>query len=136
MALTPLSRRKTETYSDFHKDLTLSPVNFDISRKLDEDSIKESIRNIVMTNRGERLFQPNLGCDIRRMLFENFTPDMVITAKDMINNAVKTFEPRAEIVGVDIITGIDINSLDIIIVYSIINRQEPLTLVITLDKVR
>ena len=136
MALTPLSRRKTETYSDFHKDLTLSPVNFDISRKLDEDSIKESIRNIVMTNRGERLFQPNLGCDIRRMLFENFTPDMVITAKDMINNAVKTFEPRAEIVGVDIITGVDINSLDIIIVYSIINRQEPLTLVITLDKVR
>lgn len=136
MALTPLSRRKTETYSDFHKDLTLSPVNFDISRKLDEDSIKESIRNIVMTNRGERLFQPNLGCDIRRMLFENFTPDMVITAKDMINNAIKTFEPRAELVGVDIITGVDINSLDIIIVYSIINRQEPLTLVITLDKVR
>ena len=136
MALTPLSRRKVETYADFHKDLTLSPVNFDLSRKIDEDSIKESIRNIVMTNRGERLFQPNLGCDIRGMLFENFTPDMVVTAKEMISNAIKSFEPRAELIGVDIITSIDTNNLDVIIVYSIINRQEPLTLVITLDKVR
>lgn len=136
MALTPLSRRKTETYADFHKDLTLSPVNFDLSRKIDEDSIKESIRNIIMTNRGERLFQPNIGCDIRRMLFENFTPDMVITAKEMISNAIESFEPRVELIGVDIITAIDSNSLEVIIVYSIINRQEPLTLVITLDKVR
>lgn len=136
MALTPLSRRKAETYADFHKDLTLSPVNFDLSRKIDEDSIKESIRNIVMTNRGERLFQPNIGCDIRRMLFENFTPDMVVTAKEMISNAITSFEPRAELIDVDIITAIDSNSLEVIIVYSIINRQEPLTLVITLDKVR
>ena len=136
MTLTPLSRRKVETYADFHKDLTLSPVNFDLSRKIDEDSIKESIRNIVMTNRGERLFQPNIGCDIRGMLFENFTPDMVVTAKEMISNVIQSFEPRAELIGVDIITAVDSNSLEVIIVYSIINRQEPLTLVITLDKVR
>lgn len=136
MALTPLSRRKAETYADFHKDLTLSPVNFDLSRKIDEDSIKESIRNIVMTNRGERLFQPNIGCDIRRMLFEHFTPDMIVTAKEMISNSIQSFEPRAELIGVDIITAVDSNSLEVIIVYSIINRQEPLTLVITLDKVR
>lgn len=136
MVLTPLSRRKTETYSDFHKDLTLSPVNFDLSRKIDEESIKESLRNIVLTNRGERLFQPNLGCDIRSLLFENFTPDMVITAKDMISNAVKAFEPRVELIGVDIISSVDKNILDIVIVFSVINKEEPLTLVVTLDKVR
>lgn len=136
MVLTPLSRRKTETYSDFHKDLTLSPVNFDISRKIDEESIKESLRNIVLTNRGERLFQPNLGCDIRSLLFENFTPDMVITAKDMISNAIRAFEPRVELIGVDIVSSIDDNFLNIVIVFSVINKEEPLTLVVTLDKVR
>lgn len=136
MVLTPLSRRKTETYSDFHKDLTLSPVNFDVSRKIDDESIKESLRNIILTNRGERLFQPNLGCDVRSMLFENFTPDMVITAKDMISNAIKAFEPRIELIGVDIITSVDSNALNIVIVFSVINKEEPLTLVVTLDKVR
>ena len=136
MALTPLSRRKSETYTDFHKTLLLNPVNSDISRKIDEDSVKESIRNIVMTNRGERLFQPNIGCDIRSMLFENFTPPMVVTAKEMITASVQSFEPRAEIIGVDIIGAIDNNSIDVIIVYRIINIQEPLTVTITLDRVR
>lgn len=136
MALTPLSRRKPETYSDFHKDLTISPVNFDLARKIDDDSIKESLKNIVMTSRGERLFQPNLGCDIRSMLFENFTPDMVITAKEMISSAIKAFEPRVDLIGVDIISSIDKNEVNVVIVFSVINREEPLTLVITLDKVR
>jgi len=136
MVLTPLSRRKVETHSDFHKDMTLSPVNFDVARKIDEDSIKESLRNLILTNRGERLFQPNIGCDIRSLLFENFTPDMVITAKEMITNTIKAHEPRVELIGVDILSSIDDNKINVVIVFSVINKQEPLTLTVTLDRVR
>lgn len=134
--LTPQSRRKPETYSDFFKDLTLSPINNDLARKIDEDSIKESIKNLVLTDRGERLFQPNLGCDIRKMMFENIGPDTILLVKEMIRNTIKTYEPRVAIIGIDVIAPPDQLSLFITIVFSIINKEEPITLNITLERVR
>lgn len=134
--ITPQSRRKQETYSDLFKDLTLSPVNNDIARRVDEDSIKESIKNLVLTDRGERLFQPNLGCDIRKILFENITPDTIIVAREMITNTLKAYEPRAAIIGVDIRALADGTTIVITIVFNVINREEPVTLNITLERVR
>lgn len=134
--LTPQSRRKIETYSDFFKDLTLSPINNDLARKIDEDSIKEAIKNLVLTDRGERLFQPNLGCDVRSMLFENVGPDTILLVKEMIRNTVKTYEPRVEIIGIDVTAPPDQLSLFITITFSIINKEEPITLNITLERVR
>lgn len=134
--ITPQSRKKQETYSDFFKDLTLSPVNNDVARKVDEDSIKESIKNLVLTDRGERLFQPNLGCDIRKILFENITPDTIIVAREMIMNTLKAYEPRAAIIGVDIRTLPDEHTVIITIVFNVINKEEPVTLNITLERVR
>ncbi len=136
MAITPSSRRKTETYSDFHKDLTQSPVNFDLARKIDEESIKESIKNLVLTDRGERLFQPNIGCDVRRMLFENAGPDTIVIIKEMIKSTIKTYEPRCNLLGVDVIASIDDLRFTIIITFNVINRAEPITLTVTLDRVK
>ena len=133
--ITPQSRKKPETYSDFFKDLTLSPINNDVARKIDEDSIKESIKNLVLTDRGERPFQPNIGCDIRKILFENISPDTIIIAKEMIINTLKTYEPRAAIIGVDIHAPADGYTLVITIVFNVINREEPVTLNITLERV-
>ena len=134
--LTPLTRRKPETYSDFFKDLTISPINNDLARKVDEESVKESIKNLVLTNRGERLFQPNLGCDVRKLLFDNIGPDTIVIAKEMIKNVLEAYEPRADVIGVDVIGDLDKNAVTINIVYSVINREEPLSLSITLDRVR
>jgi phage baseplate assembly protein W len=136
MAITPASRRKPETYSDFHKDLTQSPVNFDLARKIDEESIKESIKNLVMTDRGERLFQPNIGCDVRKMLFENAGADTIVIIKEMIKSTVKTYEPRANLLGVDILASVDELRFTIIITFNVINRAEPITLTVTLDRVK
>lgn len=134
--ITPQSRRKPETYSDFFKDLTLSPINSDLARKIDEDSIKESIKNLVLTDRGERPFQPDIGCDIRKILFDNISPDTIIIAREMIVNTLKTYEPRAAIIGVDIRALADEHTLIITIVFNVINREEPVTLNITLERVR
>lgn len=136
MAITPTSRRRPETYSDFHKDLTQSPVNFDLARKIDEESIKESIKNLILTDRGERLFQPTLGCDIRKMLFENISPDVIIVIKEMIKATIQNYEPRCNLIAVDVLSSIDDNSITIIITFNVINIAEPVTLTITLDRVR
>lgn len=136
MAITPLSRRKAGTYSDFHKDLTLSPVNFDLARKVDEESIKESMKNLILTDRGERLFQPNIGCGIRRILFENAGPETSILAKQLIKETIEAYEPRVNLIGVDVIFNIDLNNANIIITFNVINKEEPIVFNITLDRVR
>lgn len=136
MAITPLSRRKASTYADFHKDLTLSPINFDLARKVDEDAIKESIKNLILTDRGERLFQPNVGCGIRRILFENAGPETSILAKQLIKETIDAYEPRVNLIGVDVIFNVDLNNANIIITFNVINKEEPIVFNITLDRVR
>lgn len=135
MAITPLSRR-TETYSDFFKDMTQSLVNADLARKIDENSVKESVRNLILTNRGERLFQPDVGCDIRQLLFENISADTIIIAKELIRTTIENYEPRCSILGIDILASLDSNDVGIIITFNIINREEPVVLTLTLDRVR
>jgi phage baseplate assembly protein W len=136
MSITPLTRRKPEVYSDFYKDLTLSLINFDLARRIDEESIKESIRNLILTDRGERLFQPNIGCDIRKLLFENIGPDTIVVAKELIRTTIESHEPRAALIGVDVLSAIDDNKINIIVTFNIINRQDPISLNITLYRVR
>jgi len=134
--LTPTTRRKPEIYSDFHKDMTQSPINFDLARKIDEEAVKESIRNLILTDRGERLFQPDIGSDVRKMLFENITNATIELIKDLISTTIRNYEPRVNLIGVDVITSIDSLQLDVIITFNIINRLEPVTFVITLDRAR
>lgn len=136
LLITPLSARRTNTYSDVPKTMDISPVNSDTLRLTDEESVMESIRNLVMTNRGERKFQPELGCDIRKILFENMTFDVITLAREMVESTIKSYEPRCNLIGVDIIPDINQNLVSIIIVFSMINREEPVTFTITLNKVR
>jgi hypothetical protein len=116
--------------------MTQSPVNADLARKVDENSVKESVRNLILTNRGERLFQPEIGCDIRQLLFENISPDTIIVAKEIIRTTIENYEPRCNIIGIDILGSIDSNNIGIIITFNIINREEPVVLTLTLDRVR
>lgn len=134
--LTPITKRKPEIYSDFHKDMTQSPINFDLARKLDEEAVKESIKNLILTDRGERLFQPEIGSDIRKMLFENIDNATIEVIKDLVRTTIRNYEPRVNLIGVDVLTSIDSLQVDIIITFNIINRLEPVTFVVTLDRVR
>lgn len=134
--LTPTFRRKPEVYSDFHKDLTQSPVNFDLARKIDEESVKESIRNLLLTDRGERLFQPEIGSDIRKMLFENVTTATLEVIKDLVRTTLRNYEPRINLIGVDVLSSIDSLQIDIVVTFNIINRIEPIVFTVTLDRVR
>ena len=135
MSLTPLSRR-VESYSDLYKTMDISKISADLLKLSDEQAVKESIKNLILTNRGERLFQPEVGCSIRELLFENFTPDTIITAKEAIRTTLENYEPRAGIIGIDVLGDIDGNTLNIIITFTVINKETPITLSLTLDRVR
>ena len=133
--LTPLSRRR-EIHSDFHKDLALLPGRNDIGRLVNENAVKEAIKNILLTDKGERLFQPRLGGDIRAMLFENASPITSIIMRDRIEDVLNAYEPRCGLLDVEVIGDIDSNTVKINVVFHVINSETPQTLSIDIDRVR
>lgn len=134
--ITPTTRKRSSIYSDFYKDFTQNVVNADIARRTDEEAVKEAIRNLVLTDKLERPFQPDLGCNIRKMLFENIMPETLELIKTMIQETLDAYEPRANILAVDVVSNIDDNKVRVRIVFNVINIIEPITLEFSLTKVR
>lgn len=134
-ALTPLSRR-ISLYSDFHKDLTISPISKDLAVKRDEDSVKEAMKNLLLTDRGERPFQPFLGGDIRSMLFEQMTPAVLKLLEEKVKDVINNHEPRVELIKVEVIGDYDKNGVYVNIYFYLRNYEEELTLTVFLERVR
>ena len=137
--------RKTKTtpqtakplvYSDFYSNFDLELVKKDLLSYKNEDSVKRSIRNILLTDKGERFFNPTFGSDIRKMLFENFSPSTEQVVADLIKNAIGNHEPRANVIDVNVSGNPDQNSMYINIVFSVINKAEPVTLELILNRIR
>ena len=102
----------------------------------DEDAVKESIKNLILTNRGERLMQPNLGGDIQAMLFENITPSVITLIEDKVRDTIEINEPRAELVDVIVSSNIDDNQVNVKIVFYIKNVEQPIALDVFLERTR
>ena len=75
---------KNQIYSDFLNDLTPHPVVKDIVRFTNEAAVNRSLRNLLQTDKGERLYQPTLGTDIRKLLFE----PMIASTAELISKFV------------------------------------------------
>ena len=148
MPLTPLSAKR-ELYADFGRDIARHPLTDDVVRKTNEDAVKESIRNIVLTNKGERPFQPNFGCDVRKLLFENYTPQTSTLIEQTIRSSIAAYEPRAEVTDIRISpTAKTIGQLvadeqilfsdgvRITIQFEVINVISPITLELILKQIR
>lgn len=133
--ITPVTK-KQELYSDFLMNLDENPVSFDLARKTNEESVKQAIKNLLLTDKGERPYQPNLGCNIRQLLFDTITPDTIIVMRELIQETLDAYETRATIIGVDVTSSIDDNAVNIAVVFSVINSSEPVTLVTSLTRVR
>jgi phage baseplate assembly protein W len=123
-------------FSDFTSGFVKDPDSKDVIKVTNEDSVKSSIRNIVLTDRTQRFFNAQFGCDIRKMLFENIEPTTEAAIKKLITNAIENYEPRAELLDV-VVSGIeDQNAYSIIIVFNTINNVVPEKLELILTRVR
>mgnify|MGYP006100145429 CR=1 FL=1 len=135
MSLSPRTR-SAEFFSDFTRNLETIPGRTDLSRLVNENAVRESIYNLVMTDRGERLFQPNIGCDIRGSLFENIDPSSILILKENIKSTIKTYEPRCNLRDVEVTANVDTNDIQVKIVFSVINSNNTSSLTIDLNRVR
>lgn len=127
---------KTILYSDLSTNFDIHPNKKDVMRTFNEEAVKRSVRNIIMTVRGERLMDPQYGSDINSILFENMTPSSEEMLKEYITTAINNYEPRANIIAVVVTALYDMNAYGVTIVFSTINRKEPVTIELLINRVR
>jgi hypothetical protein len=128
--------RKTQIYSDFLSNLNPHPVAKDIVKYVNEQAVAKSIRNLMLTNRRERFFQPDLGSNIRSLLFEPMGSDTAQLIISFIRQTLENYEPRAKILNIQAVPDYDNNLYQVKVVFMVINKQEPVTVDVTLDRVR
>lgn len=129
-------KRNTKNFADFNMLFTASPATGDITKKVDEEDIKTSIRNLISTKNYERPFHPEIGCQLFALLFENFTSVTSQVMKKTIFDAINKFEPRVNVLDVKLTETQDQNNLDVSITFSILNTERPVTLNTTIQRVR
>ena len=134
--ITPRTRKIETVYADFHKDLTVNPFSNDLALKVDEESVKESLKNIILMAKGEKLFQPSFGGNIRALLFELNSPATIKLIQEQIKNTINNYEPRVQLIDVEVYSLIDDNKIAIKIIYALRNREEPLQVEFILERVR
>jgi len=127
---------KKAVYSDFFTDFSRNSVTGQLNKKTNAEAVKQSIRNLLLTNRYERPFQPELGSGLTGLLFENYTPGLELRAKKMVEEVFDNHEPRAELLSIEVGGNPDQNSLSFRIHFRIINTTEPETLEIILERAR
>lgn len=127
---------RAPAYSDFFVNFNKHPETGALIRSVNEDSVRKALRNLLLTNKGERLYKPNLGCDIKKILFEPMTPVTTDTLRTYIEDAIRTNEPRVRTLGIDVVPDEIANAYRVAIVYEVINNTQPQTLTLTLYRVR
>tara|TARA_A100001234_G_scaffold67415_1_gene59165 strand:- start:353 stop:769 length:417 start_codon:yes stop_codon:yes gene_type:complete len=108
----------------YFRDISLSfskhPVTGDIGALVNEDAIKRSVENLVRTKLGDRFFNPRLGSNIEKSLFEIPDPDIAYNLEDDIYVLLENFEPRINNVKCRISYPLDSNDLNVTIGYDIV----------------
>lgn len=127
---------KENQFADFFNNFDTSLNKNDITLRVNEEAVKNSIRNLLLTNRGDRFFNPTLGGDVRAMLFENISSITSNNLKDLIETAIENYEPRAQLLDVSVVPDFDRNAYNITIVFSVINNSDPVFLELLLNRIR
>lgn len=142
MAIIKKAQTKTQVkvsnliYSDMFTNLDVHPNKLDLALHYNEDSVIRSIRNILLTDRGEKLFNPLFGSDIRALLFEHFSPQTESDLKHYIQLAIGNYEPRVNLIDVIVSALPDESAYVVTITFSVINRSDPITIDILLNRIR
>lgn len=123
-------------YTDFLNDFQKNPNSGALASLTNDEAVKNSIKNLILTNQGERFYQPLIGSQIRAMLFEPFSVTTKNTIEQLIREAINNYEPRAQLHDVRVDDDIDRNGVYVTIVFSIINIPTPVNLNLFLSRVR
>lgn len=128
--------KKSDQFSDFLINFDKNPITGALARVINDESIKQSLRNLILTAPGERPYNNTIGCGVYRLLFEPMDAITAMAIENEIRSTILNFEPRVSLVNVSVNPREEDQSYYIDIVFSIINTQVVSQLSLTLNKVR
>lgn len=115
--------RASKSFKDVSMSFKVSPLTFDLIANKNETAIARSIRNLILTVPGERPFNPELGSQVSRLLFEPLDSITTESLKEQIENTINNFEPRVKLSQVIVQPNYDDGEYDISIRYSIVGIE-------------
>ena len=130
------SKKSTRTYVDLDLDFTRLPVTNDVVKITDVEAVKRSVKNLINTQFYERPFHPELGCGVRDMLFENYTPMTGIFMRRKIEEVLSNYEPRASLSSIQVNEQMDRNAIDVVVNFYVLNLPNPVSVTTTLQRIR
>ena len=130
----------TYIYKDLSLFFTPNPVSGDVTMVTDVQDIKRSVRNLVMTNRFEKPFHPEIASHVRDLLFEPFSPVTINLLRNRIETVLTNYEPRVTLTDVQVedpdFQKMDNNELNVRIFFTLKNDPEIQTVDVLLERVR
>jgi phage baseplate assembly protein W len=112
--------RVSKAFRDTSLSFQVNPLNKDLIALRNETAISRSVRNLVLTNRGERFFDPFYGSRIKKLLFENLDEITAKYLQEEIEFVIKNYEPRVSLNFVEVTPDYDNNQFDVLIDYRIV----------------
>ena len=130
------SKRSSRIYKDLNLGFQQNTATKDIQKITDVEAVKRSVRNLINTNHYEKPFHPEIGSNLRAMLFENITPQMNHIISKQIDILIRNFEPRCRLVQVNTQPDLDRNRYACQISFYVVNHPEPVTVESFLERLR
>ena len=130
------SKRSNRIYKDLNLNFTKNPATKDVARLFDVQAIKRAVKNIILTNKYERPFNSDFGCNLRGFLFENITEPLLVIIKDRVAMAIEKYEPRVTVEDVVVRDDQDKNGISIMVSFLINGTEAPVSVSTFLQRVR
>jgi phage baseplate assembly protein W len=112
-------------YRDLDLNFTVHPIKKDINILTDEHSVITSVKNLIMMNFYEKPFHPEIGCNVRRMLFDNMDEISATVIEKEIRQTIVNFEPRVSVNDITILPDYDNNRFSVNMTFIIANKPNP-----------
>ncbi len=126
----------TRLFADLDLNFTPHPISKDIAKRFNENAVKTALKNLLLTSYYERPFHSEIGTPIRQLLFEIPGPLNREMIKRAIEDAIANFEPRVQVLNIEVKYDLDNNSVDVLIEFRILNAITSTILELTLERTR
>ena len=122
---------------DLDLNFTKHPVTGDVAKTTGIEAVKRSVRNLILLNKGDKPFHPEIYTDTLGSLFDNFDMFTSLDLKERIERTISTYESRVEVEEVKVESSYDRNEINILVRIGFRNETSPPTIVpITLKRLR
>lgn len=123
-------------FKDLDMNFTIHPIRKDVNKLVAERAVINSIKNIVLTAHYEKPFNPDFGSNIRRLLFENLDNLTASAIEREIEETVRNYEPRVNLLETTARADFDNNGFKVEMKFMIINQTQPLSITFFLERIR